>query len=688
MNKELRLDNYDLFYDRELSWLDFNRRVLEEAQDPSNPILERLKFLCISESNLDEFYMVRVAGIRESVLQGVEERSLNGMRPNEVLIEISQKAKQFVKEQQKILHNEILPELTKNGLNIIQNKSELLNGDIQFLRIYYKEEVSGILTPLAIDPAHPFPHILNKTLNLAITLVEDEDTSSGKILFAVVQVPSVLPRFVELPSNGTSERRFFPLEKIIELHLEDLFYGMQVKEICAFKISRDSDISIHDDSFTGDLLTYVKKELKNRIWGDAVRLDISSTASNYIRSTLRDLLSLQEYEVFEVDHLINLTDLMFFYNLADTGHLKFAPIHSKNYFSNYNLDKIFQIIRKSDILFHHPYDSFQAVEDLLKFASQDPKVLAIKMTLYRTSGDSPVIQYLKQAAENGKQVTVLVELKARFDEERNIMWAQRLEDSGVHVVYGVVGLKIHCKLLMIVRRETDKLRRYVHLSTGNYNSATAKFYTDLSLFTQDPDITEEVGALFNVMTSFARMPVFQKIKVAPLYLRDAVISYIHRETENSKKGLPAYIFLKMNSLVDPGVILALYQASQAGVKIDLVVRGICCLKPGIPGLSENITVRSIVGRFLEHSRIFVFDNNGNREYYLSSADCMPRNFFRRIEVMFPILSKEIQKRIEKIITVILQDNVKARILGEDGVYRKLSPNGSVPIDSQIELAKV
>ncbi|MCX7999504.1 MAG: polyphosphate kinase 1, partial [Leptospiraceae bacterium] len=533
----------------------------------------------------------------------------------------------------------------------------------------------------------PFPHILNKTLNLAITL-QDNSENGEKILFALVQVPSVLPRFVELPSNGTSERRFFPLEKIIELHLSDLFYGMQVREICAFKIVRDADISIREDHFTADLLTIVKKEIKNRIWGDAVRLDIMASSSAYIRSTLRDLLGLQDYEVFDVDYVLNVADMMYFYNLSDTAYMKFTPVVSRNYFSNISLDKIFQQIRKGDILLHHPYDSFQPVEDILKFASDDPKVLAIKMTLYRTSGDSPIIQYLKQAAENGKQVTVLVELKARFDEERNIMWAQRLEDSGVHVVYGVVGLKIHCKLLMIVRRETDRLRRYAHLSTGNYNPTTAKYYTDLSLFTQDPEITEEVGALFNVMTSFSQMPDFQHIKAAPKHLHKAVLDLIHNEIQNAKKGKPAYIFMKMNSLVDPNVIIALYEASQTGVKVDLVIRGICCLKPGIEGLSENITVRSIVGRFLEHSRIFLFENKGNRDIYLSSADCMPRNFFKRIEVMFPVLDKGNRARIERIISIILQDNAKARFLDAKGIYSKLNLNSQPLIDSQIELAKV
>ncbi|MCB1177454.1 MAG: polyphosphate kinase 1, partial [Leptospiraceae bacterium] len=573
------------------------------------------------------------------------------------------------------------------GIKLIQNVTELLADDIAFIKFFYNEEVSGILTPLAIDTSHPFPHILNRSVNLAITLTDNKDKSGKKIHFAVVQVPSVLPRFIELPHTEDGIRRFFPLERVIELHLSDLFYGMTVKEIQAFKITRDSDLSIRED-LSADLLAHVKKELKNRIWGDAVKLDISKNASTYIKSTLRDLLNLQDYEVFETSKLIHLSDLMFFYGLSDTAKLKFSPIEKRNPLSAFSLDRIFEQIRKNDIMFHHPYDSFQAVEDLLKFASRDPKVLGIKMTLYRTSGDSPIIQYLKQAAENGKQVTVLVELKARFDEERNIMWAQRLEDSGVHVVYGVMGLKIHCKLLMIVRREKDKLRKYVHLSTGNYNSATAKFYTDISLFTKDPDITDDVGNLFNVMTSFAKMPKFRRLSVAPLYLRDDMIKYIEREAEIAKKGKRAYIFLKMNSLVDPEVILALYRASCAGVKVDLVIRGICCLKPGIPNVSENISVRSIVGKFLEHSRIYVFRNDGEDNVYLASADCMPRNFFKRIEVMFPIIDPENKKRVLRIISTVLKDNTKTRVLQSNGSYIRLTPGEHIPIDSQNELFKI
>ncbi len=679
------LNNKDIFFERELSWLDFNFRVLEEACDPSNPVLERLKFLCITESNLDEFFMVRVAGLRDQINSGIDEKSLNGMRSSEVILEISKKVNNFIKQQYQVLVEKIIPDLKENRINILNYDSELKPTEIAYIKKYYKEEVSSILTPLAIDPSHPFPHLLNRSLNLAITLTSDEDTARN--LFAIVQVPSLLPRFLELPSSD-GERRFFPLEGIITLHLSDLFYGLTVKEIHAFRIMRDSDLSIHEE-LEGSLLTNVKKELKNRFWGDAVRLDVHSKIPENLKQIVMELLKIQDHEMYEIPGFLNLGDLMYFYNLSDTAKLKFPVIPTKNKLSEYSLDKIFQLIRKGDIIFHHPYDSFQAVEDLLKFASEDPKVLAIKMTLYRTSGDSPIIQYLKQAAENGKQVTVLVELKARFDEERNIIWAQRLEDSGVHVVYGIIGLKIHCKVLLILRRETDKLKRYVHLSTGNYNSSTAKYYTDLSLFTNNVSITEDIGTLFNALTSSAKMPKLSTVSAAPLYLRDDILNLIWNEIENGKQGKPAYIFLKMNSLVDRELILALYEASSQGIKVDLVIRGICCLVPGLPGVSENIVVRSIIGRFLEHSRIYIFHNSGKPKVYLSSADCMPRNFFKRIEVMFPILDEKIQQKIFKIIDIILKDNVKARILGSDGVYRKLSPaEGEIPIDSQMELAKI
>ena len=669
-----------VFLDRELSWLDFNSRVLEEACDETNPILEKLKFLCITESNLDEFYMVRVAGLREELNSGIEGKSLIGLKTSDLLQIISKKVNEFVKKQYTILEEKILPELKANKINILQNNSELKSSEIAFIKKYYKEEVSSILTPLAIDPSHPFPHLLNRSLNLAISLSEE-----GKTSFAIVQVPSVLPRFLELPKGIEGERRFFPLEGIITLHLSDLFFGMTVNEIHAFKIIRDSELSI-DEENQGDLLTSVKKELRNRFWGEAVRLDVHNKIPESLKATVMELLKIQSHEFFELSNILNLSDLMFFYGLSGTGHLKFPQVQHKNLLGDMPIDKIFQTIRKGDLIFHHPYDTFQSVENLLKFASTDPKVLGIKMTLYRTSGDSPIIQYLKQAAENGKQVTVLVELKARFDEERNIIWAQRLEDSGVHVVYGVKGLKIHCKLLLIVRRETDKLKRYVHLSTGNYNSATAKYYTDLSLFTNNISITDDVVTLFNVLTSSAKMPRLQMISAAPTYLRDDIIELIKKEVDNAKKGLPAKIFLKMNSLVDSGVIENLYKASNAGVKVNLVIRGICCLVPNIVGLSENIEVRSIVGRFLEHSRIYIFENAGDPKVYLASADCMPRNFFKRIEVMFPILDSKVKAKIFGIIELILRDNIKARILGNDGIYKKLSPKeNETTVDSQIEL---
>ncbi len=685
MDRTELLNNKDIFFDRELSWLDFNFRVLDEAADTSIPVLERLKFLCITESNLDEFFMVRVAGLRDQVNSGIDDKSLNGMRNSEVILEISKKVKIFIREQYKILVDQIIPSLKANKIHIITNEADLKPTEISFIKKYYKEEVSSILTPLAIDPSHPFPHLLNRSLNLAITLTGDEDNNRN--LFAIVQVPSLLPRFLELPSSN-GDRRFFPLEGIITLHLSDLFYGLTVKEIHAFRIMRDSDLSIHEE-VEGSLLTNVKKELKNRFWGDAVRLDVHSKIPETLKHIVMELLKIQDHEMYEIPGFLNMGDLMYFYNLSHTSNLKFSPIPAKNKLGEYSLDKIFQLIRKNDIILHHPYDSFQAVEDLLKFASEDPKVLAIKMTLYSTSGDSPIIQYLQQAAENGKQVTVLVELKARFDEERNIIWAQRLEDSGVHVVYGIIGLKIHCKVLLIIRRETDKLKRYVHLSTGNYNSTTARFYTDLSLFTNNINITEDIGTLFNALTSSAKMPKLSTISAAPNYLRDDILGLINQEIENAKQGKPAHIFLKMNSLVDGDLILALYEASSVGIKVDLVIRGICCLRPGVPGVSENIIVRSIVGRFLEHSRIFLFHNAGKPKLFLSSADCMPRNFFKRIEVMFPILDEKVQQKIFKIIEIILKDNVKARILGSDGIYRKLSPvEGEIPIDSQMELAKI
>ncbi|MDZ4725406.1 MAG: polyphosphate kinase 1 [Leptospira sp.] len=686
--EKIEIGNPNIFFDRELSWVDFNFRVLAEALDKTNPILERLKFLCITESNLDEFFMVRVAGLINLKKAGIEEKGLNGKRTSEVVSELYQKVSTMVEQQYTCL-DDILTELKENNILVIQDPADLAGDDIQFVKDYYKREVSSILTPLAIDPSHPFPHILNRTLNLGITLYSDDDKNKVKELFAIVQVPSVLPRFLQLPQKSDSkERRYFPLEEIIKLHLGDLFYGMNVKQIHTFKIVRDADISINEEQNIGDLLTTMKNELKNRMWGDAIRLDVHSGAG-HIRDILRDLLELDDYQVMEIPTLLNLNDLMFFQSLPKTSHLKFSYPVPKAGFAIKKSESIFSEIRKNDHLLHHPYESFKSIEDMLKIASQDPKVLAIKMTLYRTSGDSPIIQYLGEAAENGKQVTVLVELKARFDEERNIRWAKKLEDSGVHVVYGVVGLKIHCKMLLIVRREDDKLNRYVHLGTGNYNSTTARFYTDISLFTANPEITEDVAILFNTITSSGKMPRLTRIHAAPTFLKEEFLRLIQREADNALAKKEARIIFKMNSLVDPDIIMKLYEASQAGVKIDLIIRGICCLRPGIPGVSNNISVRSIVGRYLEHSRIYLFQNAGKSEVYLASADCMPRNFQRRIEVMFPILTEKHKKRINKIFDLLLRDNTQARSLNSDGTYTRLMPGDDDPaVNSQIDLVEI
>lgn len=685
---EIDLSNPAIFFDRELSWVDFNKRVLEEAQSPSNPLLERLKFLCITETNLDEFFMVRVAGLLNVKHSGAEERSLNGQSTSEIINTLSIKVDEFTNNQY-ITLKQILGELKTENINIIQDPKELTPVELDIIQEYYIKDVSSILTPLAIGASHPFPHILNKTLNLAILLTSDDDKMK-KELFAIVQVPSVLPRFLLLPNNG-NEKRFFPLEEIIKLHLGDLFYGMKVNEIHPFRIIRDADFAINEEDSTIDLISIMKNELKNRIWGDAIRLDMMKGSGRRVQELIMGLLEISESQVLEMDGFLNINDLMYFYGLknAPTNHLKFTFPVPKLGFYNKSLDNIFESIRKSDKLLHHPYESFKPIEDLLKKSSSDPKVLAIKMTLYRTSGDSPIIQYLSEAAENGKQVTVLVELKARFDEERNIRWAKKLEDSGVHVVYGLVGLKIHCKMLLVIRKEDDTLNRYVHLGTGNYNSTTARFYTDLSLFTNNQEIAEDVALLFNVITSNAKMPKMNQIFAAPVYLKEQFIKFIEQETEIAKKGKSAEIIFKMNSLVDPDVIIALYKASQAGVKISLIVRGICCLIPGLPGVSENIKVRSIVGRYLEHSRVFYFKNGKDPMHFLASADCMPRNFLRRIEVMFPILEKKNKEKISKILRLQLNDNTNARVLQSDGSYIRCTPKeGEEVIDSQVGMVNI
>lgn len=670
----LAKNNFSLFINRELSWLQFNYRVLEEAGRKDNPLLERLKFLSISESNLNEFFMVRVAGLHQVIASSINEIQMDGRTPMETLQEISRQCHQMTQLQYRLLAD-ILQGLAHHGLILVQSYNNLEPHERKFVSEFFEKDVFRVLTPLAIDPSHPFPHITSGRLNQAITLKRKNGKEKNQENYAVVEVPTVLSRFLELPRKKKSghERKFIPLEEILKLHAEELFSGTQVKSIHGFTITRSSELSI-DEVASENLLSTIEEELKNRKWGEAVRLNFRQGMPEGVREFLRTQLSLDEYEMYERSGMLNLQDLLELYNRnSDYRDLRDIPFIPKNAVPLEKPDKIFQAIRKKDILLHHPYDSFSTVVDLLSFASRDPKVLAIKQTLYRTSGDSPVVRSLIQAAENDKQVTVLVELKARFDEEKNIVWAREMEKHGVHVVYGLVGLKIHGKMLQIIRRENDEVKSYVHLSTGNYNPSTAKMYTDVGLLTADPEINKDVTNLFHTLTGFSMVPKLSRLAAAPINLRETLEKLITKEIANCESGKPARIRLKLNNLVDPDMILLLYKASRTGVKIDLSIRGICSLKPGIPGLSENIRVESIVGRFLEHSRIFYFENGGSPRVFLSSADWMPRNLNRRVEIMFPVDDPDHVRRLVGILDAIFRDNHNARRLLPDGSFERVQP---------------
>jgi polyphosphate kinase len=674
----LSIHNHELFFNRELSWLEFNYRVLEEAMRKDNPLLERIKFIAIFESNMNEFFMVRVAGLKQIVASSINEIQLDGKTAEETLLEIHKKAHQLTNLSYKVL-NEILEELKTKGIEIYQETKNLEkvldNKDLKFLKNFFKKELFKILTPLAIDPSHPFPRILNGKLNLAIKLRLERNPN--KISYAIIEVPSdVLPRFIELPPKKKFSlfiRRFIPLEEIIKLHIKELFGNNEIISIHGFTINRNSELSIEEVS-SENLLSTIEEELKNRKWGEAVRLNYRKGMPNDLKDFLRKQMDLKEEETYERPGMLNLHNLMEIYEkIQDRMDLRDEPFIPRNTIILDNLSDIFELIKQKDILLHHPYDSFQPVIDFLQAAATDKDVLAIKQTLYRTSGDSPIVKLLIEAAERGKQVTTLVELKARFDEERNIVWAREMEKHGIHVVYGLVGLKIHAKVLQVIRREKDGVRSYVHLSTGNYNPITAKIYTDLSLITADPYINDDVSNLFHALTGYASIPKFSKISIAPINLRQTLLKLIEKEIENAQKGKPASIKIKMNSLVDPEMILLLYKASIAGVKVDLNIRGICCLKPGLSGISENIRVISIVGRFLEHSRIYYFENNGNPKIFLSSADLMPRNLNRRVETFFPVEDPELKNKLIHILDVIFRDNHNARLLLPNGKYIRLQP---------------
>jgi polyphosphate kinase len=656
------------FINRELSWLEFNQRVLEEALDPRNPLLERVKFFCIVSSNLDEFFEVRVAGLKQQIESDIVERSMDGMTASETFRAIVKRVRQMVDEQYAAWRNELMPALSASGIRILEI-SELEEPDRRWLDEYYRSQVRPVLTPLAIDPAHPFPQLLNKSLNLIVRLEMARSTEMLKHL-AVVQIPRILPRMVMLPRND-GRNDYVYLGRLIGHNLADLFPGTRILGYWSFRVTRNSELYI-DEEESANLLKAVENELHNRRKGDAVRLEVEQNCPEPIRAALLKTLRLSEDDLYLIDGPLNPTRLMAVYEGDHSPELRDPPFVAPVAASLHGRPDLFAAIRERDILLHHPYENFNSVVEFLELAAADPDVLAIKQTLYRTGGDPRIIGALENAVRNGKQVTAVVELRARFDEANNIQWARQLEEAGVHVVYGLVGYKIHAKATLVVRREGHHIRRYVHLATGNYNPTTARLYTDLGLMTCRADFGEDVTNLFNLLTGICQFQGMRRLMVAPFEFHREMLRLIEREAENARRGLPARIIAKINSLAERKLIEALYRASQAGVQIDLVVRGICSLRPGIKGLSENIRVRSIVDRFLEHSRVYYFENACQPDVFVGSADWLPRNCFRRIEVAFPIEDGVLRERIiSEILAVTLADNVKARFLNADGTYRRV-----------------
>jgi polyphosphate kinase len=676
------------YLNKQFGWLEFNNRVLEEAQDERTPLLERLKFLAITASNLDEFVMVTVARLKDQIESGYNKQDKVGLRPKELFKELSNRMHQMVKEQYGCL-NYVLDTLEEEDINFVEYK-DLTEDQKEFLDNYFHDNIHPVLTPMAIDQSRPFPLILNKSLNLAVRLTSSPESNTlspnkdGKGLFSMVRVPSILPRIVEIPSDD--KRNFIFMEKVIKEYLDKLFFGYTIEAVGAFRITRNAEVSLDEEA--QNLLVEMERYVKRRKWGFPVRLEIEQGIDCQLKDFLVQSLDLNRKDIYEVAGPIDLTTFMGFSGLDGFDHLRYEPLLPQPAQDFYNKEEsIFDLIKEKDLLVHHPYESFDPVIKLVQEASEDSQVLAIKQTLYRVSGDSPIIEALAQAAENGKQVTVLVELKARFDEENNIEWAKKLEKSGCHVVYGLVGLKVHSKLLLIVRDEEEGIRRYVHMSTGNYNDKTAKLYTDTGMFTAKETFGSDVSAMFNLLTGYSSAPQWKKLAVAPLNLRDTFVKLIRNEVEQVKSGKEGHIIAKMNSLVDSGIIKELYKASSAGVKIDLIVRGMCCLKPGIEGVSDNIRVISIVGRLLEHSRIFYFSNGANPKIFMSSADWRPRNLDRRVEALFPVEDEDLKARIIKLLDITLRDNVKAREQQPDGSYKRVERDG-VELESQLEFHRL
>jgi polyphosphate kinase len=648
------LSDPTLYNNRELSLLEFNERVLEEAQDSSNPILERLRFICIVASNLDEFFEVRVAGLKQQRQSNVSAPGPDAMSPGEQLAAISSRVRKMVDDKYRIWSEELVPALEKNNIFFLHH-DELTNAEKQYYANYFEKSVYPVLTPLAVDPVHPFPQLLNKSLNVAVEL-EGPSISTN---LALVQVPRILPRLLLYQAGEKGVYRHIFIGNLIQAHVASLFHGVRVKGAYQFRVTRNSELYL-DEEETDNLLKSIEIELRKRSRGAAVRLEVQSDCPGHVADQLLQTFSLSADDLYQVDGPINFLRLMPVISEVDRPDLKFRAFVPAVVTAPDDEEDIFSQIRRKPILVHHPYESFQTVLDFIEQAAEDPTVLAIKQTLYRTSGDSPIVASLAEAAQSGKQVTVVIELKARFDEAANIKWARLLQEAGAHVVYGIAGLITRAKLALVVRREEDGIRRYLHLGTGNYHPSTAKLYEDFGLLTCDPEITNDSAELFNWLTGVSVFPELKKIKAAPKSLHEFVLEMIRRETEYARSGQPAAIFVKVNALVDEEVIKALYLASQAGVNIRLLVRGVCCLRPGVPGVSENISVRSIVGRFLEHSRVYRFENAGKPEVYLASADWTARNFFRRVEVCFPVEDTELRERVDEIIDTYWQDNVKAR----------------------------
>ncbi|WP_405375820.1 RNA degradosome polyphosphate kinase [Pseudobutyrivibrio sp.] len=692
MKTKVNISDFKNFDNRELSWLKFEQRVLNEATNKELPILERLKFVSITSSNLDEFFMVRVASLKDMEHAGYTKPDIAGMTPTEQLVLINEKTRELVDFQYSTFSRSLMPILKEKGI-LIYDKYEDLNAEqLKYVDSFFMSQVYPVLTPMAFDASRPFPLIRNKSLNIAALIEKKKDalvagSNNDDVEFATVQVPSVLPRFISLPSDEDKHDCFILLEQIIERNMDKLFLNYNVVAASPYRIMRNADFSI-DEEGAEDLLREIEKQIKSRQWGEVIRLEVESSINKKLLAILKKNLGVNEIDIYKIKGPIDLTFLMKLYGIEGHSELRSPSFKPQDNPRLKPGEKIFDEIKKGDILLHHPYETFDPVVDFIAQAAFDPQVLAIKQTLYRVSGNSPIIASLAHAAENGKQVTVLVELKARFDEENNIIWAKKLEKAGCHVIYGLVGLKTHCKIALVVRREEDGIKRYVHLGTGNYNDSTAKLYTDCGMLTCQDSYGEDATAVFNMLSGYSEPAAWNKLVVAPLWLRDTFVALINREIAHAKDGKEAAIIAKMNSLCDKEIIEKLYEASNAGVKIQLIVRGICCLKTGIPGVSENIKVTSIVGTYLEHARIFYFYNNGAENIYMGSADWMPRNLDRRVEIIFPVEDQVLKAKVKHILDVQLADTLKAYEMTDEANYVKVKPQrGKKPVGAQDTFCK-